>query len=74
MDQVLDDQHDFKMKSPFQDLYAESALQQELVFSSPAGASLAAGPEVDDKEDVSDGELVTIFRYRAATGSGTESI
>ena len=52
------------MKSALQDLYGESALQQELVLSSPSDA---AGPKVDDKEDISDGEFVTGFN------TGTDS-
>ena len=50
------------MNSPIQDLYGDSALEQKLVFSSPA--SSVAGPEMEYKEDINDGELVT--------GSNTE--
>ena len=49
------------MKSPLQGLYGESSLEREPLFSStssaPAGS--ATRPEIDDKEDISDGELVT---------------
>ena len=59
-DQVPEDRQDFKMKSHLENLYGESNLECEPLFSTTSGAPAgsAAGPEVDDRED-SEGELVT---------------
>ena len=48
------------MTSLLQDLYHDSALGEEPVFSSPFGAPAgsAAGLELEDKDDISGGELV----------------
>ena len=66
LDQVPEDQQDFKMKSPLDNLYVDSNLEREPLLSttSCAPAGSAAGLEVDDREDISEGELVT--------SSGTE--
>ena len=60
-DQVPEGQQDFQMKSPLANLYGEASLEPEPLFSSTSGATAgsAAGPEVDDREDISEGELVT---------------
>ena len=60
-DQVPEGQQDFQMKSPLANLYGEASLEPEPLFSSTSGAPAisAAGPEVDDREDISEGELVT---------------
>ena len=60
-DQVPEGQQDFQMKSPLANLYGEASLEPEPLFSSTSGtpAGSAAGPEVDDREDISEGELVT---------------
>ena len=49
------------MKSHLQDLYGESNLECEPLFSTTSGspAGLATRPEVDDREDISEGELIT---------------
>ena len=64
-DQVPEDQQDFKMKSPLDNLYGDN-LEREPLLSTTSGAPAgsAAGLEVDDREDISEGELVT--------SSGTE--
>ena len=55
-DQVPEDRQDFKMTSPLENLYGESNLECEPLFSTTSGApaSSAAGPEVDDREDIPD--------------------
>ena len=60
-DQVPEDRQDFKMKSPLENLYGESNLECEPLFSTTSSppASSAARPEVDDREDISEGELIT---------------
>ena len=65
-DQVPEGQQDFQMKSPVANLYGEASLQPEPLFLSTYGAPAgsAAGLEVDDREDISEEELVT--------GSNTE--
>ena len=49
------------MKSPLQDFYNEPSLEQEPVFFSASGAPAgsAASPEREDRDDVSDRELVS---------------
>ena len=61
MDQVPEDQQDFKIKSPLENLYGKSNLEREPLFSTTSGtpAGSAPGPEVDDREDIGEGELVT---------------
>ena len=60
-DQVPEGQQDFQMKSPLANLYREASFETEPLFSStssaPAGS--ASRPEVDDREDISEAELVT---------------
>ena len=77
-DQVPEGQQDFQMKSPLANLYGEASLEPEPLFSSTFGtpAGSAAGPEVDDREDISEGELLvqiqnfhrirTIFKLRTS--------
>ena len=49
------------MKSPIQDFYPDANFKQEPLFLSPSGAlaGSTAGLEQDDRDDVSDGELIT---------------
>ena len=49
------------MKSPIQDFYPDANFEQEPLFLSPSGAPAGstAGQEQDDRDDVSDGELIT---------------
>ena len=60
-DQVPEGQQDFQMKSPRANLYDEASLEPKPLFLSisSATAGSAARPEVDDREDISEGELVT---------------
>ena len=50
-----------RIRSPLANLYGEAGLEPEPLFSSTSGATAgsAAGPKVDDREDISEGELVT---------------
>ena len=61
LDQAPEGQQDFQMKSPLANLYGEASLELGPLFSSTSGAPAgsAAGPEVDDRDDISEGELVT---------------